>query len=131
MKLKSLSVLGLLAAAPMASQAAMVEMNETELSDVSGQAGFSGLLFNYSATFDWKPAYSAPSRDVTYTDISGGVQRETKITSSLGFTPTLNLGIAGNFTGNDYKLVEDSLPISVYDIDFTRTRSRFLFNPDR
>ena len=131
MKLKALSVLGLLAAAPMASHAAMVEMNETELSDVSGQAGFSGLLFDYSAEFKWYPAYSAPSRDVTYTDIPGGVQRETEITSSLGFTPTLNLGIAGKFTGNDYKLVEDSLPISVYNIDFTRTRSRFLFNPDR
>ena len=42
MKLKSLSFLGLLAAAPMASQAAMVEMNETELSDVNGQASFDG-----------------------------------------------------------------------------------------
>ncbi|HET7687315.1 MAG TPA: DUF6160 family protein [Candidatus Macondimonas sp.] len=131
MKLKSLSVLGLLAAAPMASQAAMVEMNETELSDVSGQASISGLLFNYSADFNWNPAYSAPSRDVNYSDISGGVQRETKITSSLGFTPTLNLGIAGNFTGNDYVVVEDSLPISVYNIDFTRTRSHYLFNPQR
>jgi len=131
MKLKSLSVLGLLAATPMASQAAMVEMNETELSDVSGQASISGLLFNYSADFNWNPAYSAPNRNVTYTDISGGVERETEITGSLGFTPTLNLGIAGNFTGNDYLLVEDSLPISVYNIDFTRTRTRLLFNPQR
>jgi hypothetical protein len=131
MKLKSLSVLGLLAAAPMASQAAMVEMNETELSDVSGQAGFSGLLFNYSAEFEWNPAYSAPSRDVTYTDIPGGVQRETEVTGSLGFTPTLNLGITGKFTGNYYSVVKDSIPISVFNIDFTRTRSHYLFNPQR
>ena len=48
MKLKSLSVLGLLAAAPMASQAAMVEMNETELSDVSGQAYYN---FAHSGSF--------------------------------------------------------------------------------
>ncbi|MES1993037.1 MAG: hypothetical protein V4457_05410 [Pseudomonadota bacterium] len=44
MKLKSLSLLGLLAAAPMASQAAMVEMNETELSDTNGQ----GFTYNYN-----------------------------------------------------------------------------------
>jgi hypothetical protein len=46
MKLKSLSLLGLLAVVPMASQAAMTEMNETELSGVSGQ-GFS-YMFSFS-----------------------------------------------------------------------------------
>ncbi|HET7687317.1 MAG TPA: DUF6160 family protein [Candidatus Macondimonas sp.] len=52
MKLKSLSVLGLLAAAPMASQAAMVEMNETEMSDVSGQISFSGNFdFDFGASY--------------------------------------------------------------------------------
>jgi hypothetical protein len=55
MKLKSLSVLGLLAAAPMASQAAMVEMNETEMSDVSGQISFSG---NFDFDFDFGASYS-------------------------------------------------------------------------
>ncbi len=52
MKLKSISLLGLLAATPMVSQAAMVELNETEMSSVNGQASFTGAYnFNFGANY--------------------------------------------------------------------------------
>ncbi len=102
MKLKSLSVLGLLAAAPMASQAAMVEMNETEMSDVSGQAGFSGVLFNYSASFDWNPYYIAPNYDVTYTRVPGGVQRDSSFVVNWEVWPTWTFGVTGKYSGTPY-----------------------------
>ena len=67
MKLKSLSLLGLLAAAPMASQAAMVEMNETEMSDVSGQISFSG---NFD--FDFGASYTVYGYEVDQTVYGSG-----------------------------------------------------------
>lgn len=69
MKLKSLSVLGLLAAAPMASQAAMVEMNETEMSDVSGQISFSG---NFDFDFGFGASYSVYGYEVDKTVYGSG-----------------------------------------------------------
>ena len=51
MKLK-LASLGLLALAPLAAQAEMVEMQDTELADVQGQAGLAGN-FNYDFQFGW------------------------------------------------------------------------------
>lgn len=46
MNRKSLMMLGLLAAAPMASQAAMVEMDDAALSEVQGQAFTFGWALN-------------------------------------------------------------------------------------
>jgi hypothetical protein len=69
MKLKSLSVLGLLAAAPMASQAAMVEMNETEMSDVSGQISFNG---NFDFDFDLGASYTVYGYEVDKTVYGSG-----------------------------------------------------------
>lgn len=69
MKLKSLSVLGLLAAAPMASQAAMVEMNETEMSDVSGQISFTG---NFDFDFGFGASYSVYGYEVDKTVYGSG-----------------------------------------------------------
>ena len=71
MKLKSLSVLGLLAAAPMASQAAMVEMNETELSDVNGQASFDGG-FEFDFDFGFGASYSVYGYEVDKTVYGSG-----------------------------------------------------------
>ena len=48
MNRKSLMMLGLLAAAPMASQAAMVEMDNAALSDVHGQGRFLQFAGNLS-----------------------------------------------------------------------------------
>ena len=71
MKLKSLSMLGLLAAAPMASQAAMVEMNETEMSDVSGQISFTGD-FDFDFDFDFGANYSVYGYEVDKTVYGSG-----------------------------------------------------------
>ena len=52
MKLK-LASLGLLALAPLAAQAELVEMQDTELAGVNGRQGAThGLTLNFNATFD-------------------------------------------------------------------------------
>ncbi len=82
MKLKSLSLLGLLAAAPMASQAAMVEMNETELSDINGQ----GFTYNYSF-------------DVTKTSTVAGYDGITNVYGTGTDASHWNLGGSQTVTG--------------------------------
>lgn len=52
MKRKLIPALGLLALAPLAAQAELVEMQDTELADVSGQQALAGVTFNFNATFD-------------------------------------------------------------------------------
>jgi hypothetical protein len=99
---KSLLMLGLLAAAPLTSQAALVEMADSELSAVNGQAMFSGLLFNYSATFGLNPSYSAPDFDVTTTPVLGGVQVDTSFYTGWEIFPSWNVGITGKRSGNTY-----------------------------
>ena len=69
MKSKSLMMLGLLAAAPMASQAAMVEMNETEMSDVSGQISFTG---DFDFDFGFGASYSVYGYEVDKTVYGSG-----------------------------------------------------------
>ncbi|MGB5233706.1 MAG: DUF6160 family protein [Candidatus Macondimonas sp.] len=127
MKLKSLSVLGLLAAAPMASQAAMVEMNETELSDVSGQAMFPGLLFNYSATYHWNPAYwNGTDFDVTTTPVLGGVQVNTSFSTNYEILPSWNVGITGKYSGTHYYTRSGSANWDPIDFSWSNTRTFLL-----
>ena len=122
MKLKSLSVLGLLAAAPMASQAAMVEMNETELSEVNGQAMLSGYLFDYSASFAWNPSYSAPDYNVTRTAVLGGVQRDSSFSVGWEVFPSWNFGVTGNHSGTPYVSTSISSNWDPIDISYSRSR---------
>ena len=122
MKLKSLSLLGLLATAPMASQAAMVEMNETEMSDVSGQVGLSGLLFNYSASFAWNPSYSAPHYDADRTAVLGGVQRDSTFSVKAGMSPSWTFGVTGKYSGTPYVGTDASATVDFVDISYARSR---------
>lgn len=72
-----LMMFGLLAAAPVASQAAMVEIDDAALSEVHGQASFTGLLGTFDALVELNPytefrAFSyinAANLDGAYTDV--------------------------------------------------------------
>lgn len=125
MSLKHMSLMVLLAA-PMATQAAMVEMNETELSAVNGQAMFSGLLFNSSATLDWNPSYTAPDFDVTTTPVSGGVQVDTSFITNWEVFPSWSVSIAGKHSGNTYYTSGGSGNWDPIDIEWSNTR---IFTP--
>jgi|GEM_PF-1258554 len=123
MKLKSLSVLGLLAAAPMASQAAMVEMNETEMSAVNGQAMLSGHLFDYSASFAWNPSYSAPDYDVTHTAVLGGVQRDSSFSVGWEIFPSWTFGVTGKYSDTPYYTKSGSANWDPIDFGWSNTRT--------
>lgn len=104
MRLKQLSLLALLAA-PLTSQAALVEMADSELSAVNGQAQamFPGLLFNYSAEFHWNPAsWNGTDFDMTTTPVTGGVQVDTSFSTNYEIFPSWSFGIAGKHSGNTY-----------------------------
>lgn len=101
MRLKQMSLLALLAA-PLTSQAALVEMADSELSAVNGQAMLSGRLFNYSAMFDLNPDYSAPDFDLTATPVTGGVQVDTYFSAGFEIFPSWSVGITGKHSGNTY-----------------------------
>ena len=123
MKLKSLSVLGLLAATPMASQAAMVEMNETELSDVSGQAMFSGRLFNFSASFDLDPSYYAPNFSVYTAPVLGGVEVNTGFYVGWEIYPSWSVGVTGKYSGTPYYTKSGSANWDPIDFSWSNTRT--------
>ncbi len=101
MRLKHMSLLALLAA-PLTSQAALVEMADSELSAVNGQFNFSGPLFNYSAMFDLDPSYDAPDFEVTTTPVPGGVQVDTSFYTSWEIYPSWSVGVTGKRSGNTY-----------------------------
>lgn len=52
MKRKLIPALGLLALTPLAAQAELVAMQDSELAEVSGQQALAGITFNFNATFD-------------------------------------------------------------------------------
>ena len=128
-----LMLLALLAAAPMASQAAMVEMNETELSDVSGQASFTipGLLMDRTVEFGVKDTFVAPDYKREYKDVLGGVERTSGIGTSYTVEPYFKYESTGNWTGNSYRTVDSKVPFDVWDINYSRVRTDLAFNPDR
>lgn len=122
MSLKHMSLMVLLAA-PMATQAAMVEMNETELSAVNGQAMFSGHLFDYSATFALNPYYTAPDYDVTYSPVMGGVQRDSSFYVNWEVNPSWTFGVTGKYSGTPYVSTSGSGNWDPIDISYFRSRT--------
>ena len=131
MKLKLVS-LGLLALAPMAAQAELVEMQDTELADVQGQAfTIPGILVSRTFDVDVGTDFSAPKYEVTYTDVLGGVERKSTFGTSYTITPSFSYESTGNVTGNPYRTVNSEKPIDLWDIGYTRTRTSFKFNPQR
>lgn len=125
MRLKQLSLLALLAA-PLTSQAALVEMADSELSAVNGQAMFSGKLFNYSATFGLNPSYSAPDFDVTTTPVTDGVQVDTYFSAGWEIYPSWSVGVTGKYSGNTYYTSGGSGNWDPIDIYWSNTR---IFTP--
>ena len=86
-----LMMLGLLAAAPMASQAAMVEMDDAALSSVEGQAFSYSFNLNpvLSASFDNQPTYISMGATVgvtpavsVYHEVDGDPTRNRTFTAS-------------------------------------------------
>lgn len=126
MNLQTLSALALLAATPLASQAAMVEMNDTELSTVQGQAMYSGWLFDYSASVAWNPSYSAPDFDVSTTPILGGVQVDTSFSTGWEIFPTWNFGITGKRSGTPYYTKSGSANWDPIDFSWSNSRAFIL-----
>lgn len=131
MKLKLVS-LGLLALAPMAAQAEMVEMQDTELADVKGQAfTIPGILF--SRTFDVGVVtdFTPPTYDATYTDVLGGVERTSHFGTNYTVSPYFKYQSTGNFTHNSYRTVDSGVDIDLWDVSYGRTRTFLWFNPER
>lgn len=131
MKLK-LASLGLLALAPMAAQAELVEMQDTELADVQGQAfTIPGILVSRTFDVGIATSFTPPTYDATYTDVLGGVERVSTFKTKYTVTPSFTYESNGNFTNNSYRTVASSMPVDLWDIDYKRTRTNFGFNPDR
>ena len=131
MKLKLVS-LGLLALAPMAAQAELVEMQDAELADVQGQAfTLPGILVSRTFDVDVEADFTPPTYDAVYTDVAGGVKRVSTFKTKYTITPSFSYKSEGNFTGNSYRTVDSSKPIALWDIGYTRTRIDLGFNPDR
>ncbi|GMV69578.1 MAG: hypothetical protein AMXMBFR76_20170 [Pseudomonadota bacterium] len=131
MKLK-LASLGLLALAPMAAQAELVEMQDTDLSDVQGQAfTIPGILVSRTFDVDVDTDLTPPTYDAVYTDVPGGVERVSTFKTKYTITPSFSYKSTGNFTGNSYRMVERGTPVDLWDIAYTRTRTDLGFNPDR
>ena len=101
MRLKQMSLLALLAA-PLTSQAALVEMADSELSAVNGQAMFSGLLFNYSAMFDLESFLHCAGLRCDHDPVPGGVQVDTYFSAGWEIFPSWSVGVTGKYSGNTY-----------------------------
>jgi hypothetical protein len=127
MRLKHMSLLALLAA-PLTSHAALVEMADSELSAVNGQAMFPGLLFNYSATFNWNPSYTAPDFEVESEPVPGGVEVITSFVTNWQVLPTWSVGVTGKYSGNTYYTKNGSGEFDPIDINWTNTRSFIPFH---
>ena len=131
MKLK-LASLGLLALAPLAAQAELIEMQDTELADVQGQAfTIPGILVSRTIDVGVDTNFTAPTYDAVYTDVPGGVKRVSTFKTKYTVTPYFSYESTGNFTGNSYRTVDSSNPFDLWDIAYTRTRIDLGFNPDR
>lgn len=85
----------------------------------------SGRLFNYSATFNWNPDYTAPDFDVTTTPILGGVEVNTSFVTNWQVFPSWSVGLTGKYSGNPYYTSGGSGEINPIDINWTNTR-RFI-----
>lgn len=96
MNIKSLMMLGLLAAAPVVSQAAMKDMNEADLSTVHGQKTLQGQLFTYSANLALNPYHVPFSYDVS-PDVGGF---KTTLDWNWEIFPAWSVSATGNYTGN-------------------------------
>lgn len=92
MNRKSLMMLGLLAAAPMASQAAMVEMDDAALSEVQGQAFTFGWALNPALGVGFSNSPTAYSFGYTV-----GVAPTTTYTAVNDLYPTRNVFYTGGF----------------------------------
>lgn len=93
MKSKSLMLLALLAAAPVASQAAVVEMNDAELSAVEGQAFSFGWNLNPALGFGF--SNSPTSYGYGYTV---GVVPTVDYTAVNDLYPTRNISYTSSFS---------------------------------
>lgn len=92
MKSKSLMMLALLAAAPVASQAAMVEMDSAALSNVEGQ-GFS-YGWNLNPTLGFGFNHSAAAYGYGY---AVGVEPTVVYTAENDLDPTRNVSYSKSF----------------------------------
>ena len=131
MKLKLASV-GLFALAPLAAQAELVEMNNAELATVQGQAfTIPGVLISRTFDVGVNTQFTSPTYDATYTDVPGGVERESNFVTKYTVSPFFTYTSTGNYTGNDYRTVESGIDIDVVDVNYSRTRTFLWFNPQR
>lgn len=92
MKSKSLMMLALLAAAPVASQAAVVEMNNAELSAVEGQAFSFGWNLNPALGFGFNNSAAAYGYGYTV-----GVEPTVVYTAENDLDPTRNVSYSKSF----------------------------------
>lgn len=92
MNVKSLMMLGLLTAVPVASQAAMSNMNDAALSNVAGQAFTFGWALNPSMGFGFSNSPTAYSFGYTV-----GVAPTTTYTAVSDLYPTRTVSYTGGF----------------------------------
>ena len=131
MKLK-LASLGLLALAPMAVHAELVEMQDTELAEVNGQAvTIPGIVFSRTFDVGVTTDFTPPTYDATYADVPGGVERTSSFDTNYTVTPYFSYQSTGNFTTNSYRTVDSDVDIDLWDVGYTRTRTFLWFNPER
>ncbi|MDY6956171.1 MAG: hypothetical protein SVO96_04750 [Pseudomonadota bacterium] len=127
MSLKHMPLIALLAA-PVVAQAAMVELNEAELSDVNGQASYSGVLFNYAASAAWNPSYTAPYFNVTTSPVLGGVEIDTSAGVNWEVFPSWNFSMTGKNSGNTYVSKAGSGNWDPIDLSWSNTHTFTLFH---